>query len=109
MFQVLWERFLEDIKEGNSPADFHAMSVKEIASALDKQTGRYTDDLTTTRRNINRLQSSIETAVKKNLGSPIDREDIVQTCKWQGTSDDNFGYRINPFTVVARPLQAPKA
>ena len=72
--------------------------------ALHTRTGEYIYDETSVRRALNRLQSDIETAVKKKLGLPIDREDILQTCHWKGHHERGHGYRINPFTVAARPF-----
>jgi hypothetical protein len=45
-------------------------------------------------------------AIKRKLGVPISREDIVQTCHMKGQSDTSGGYRINPFSVAVRPLRA---
>ena len=37
---------------------------------------------------------------------PIGREDIIETVRWKWQDDADFGYRINPRTVVARPLES---
>ena len=71
---------------------------------LRRRTGEYIDDETRVRRALNYLQFDIETAVKKKLGLPIDRQDIVQTCRWKGHGEADHRYRINPFTVTARPF-----
>lgn len=102
VFRLLWDRFLEDLREGVLPDDFGVLNISEITKALESENDRVIDDVTTVRRTVNRLQEDIEKAVKKKLGLPIDREDIVQTCRWQGQASGEFGYRINPFSVAAR-------
>ena len=106
IFRILWERFIDDLKSGLELGEFRALNVKALGAELGQRTGEYIEELMNVRKSVNRLQAGIETAVKKKLGEPIDREDIIQTCKWQGTGDDAHGYRINPFTVAARPFQA---
>ena len=54
---------------------------------------------------VNLLQTDIEKVLKRTLGLPIGREDVVQTCNWKGQTDSGFGYRINPLSVAARPFQ----
>jgi len=104
IFKLLWNSFLEDVREGTPPEDFRALNITEITKALEADKGEPIDDETTVRRTVNRIQEDLEKAVKKKTGLPIDREDIVQTCRWQGQSSESFGYRINPFTVAARPF-----
>jgi len=104
VFHILWRQFLEDLKAGSPPANFRALSVNDLDSRLQEEGTRH-DDVTTIRRAINRLQDDIATALRKRLGLPIDRENIVQTCRSRGQEDKDYGYRINPFTVAARPYQ----
>ena len=104
LFRILWRQFLEDIKAGVPPNEFHALNVNDMDAFLQEEQTRH-DDLATIRKAINRLQDDMATAVRKTLGLPIDREDIVQTCRWKGQNDENHGYRINPFTVAVRPYQ----
>jgi hypothetical protein len=47
--------------------------------------------------------------VRRKLGDAIDREDIIETDRRAGQMDEDFGYRINPRTVCARPFQGPPA
>jgi len=103
VFSVLWDRFVADLREG---ADrFQAQNVDDILSALQSRTGRQLVDEVTVRRAVNRLQSGIARNVKRRCGLPIRREDIVQTCRWQGQGTDLHGYRLNPRTVTVRPAQ----
>jgi len=104
VFHILWQQFLEDLKAGSPPTKFRALSVNDLDSRLQEEGTRH-DDVTTIRRAINRLQDDIATALRKRLGLPIDRENIVQTCRSRGQEDKDYGYRINPLTVAARPYQ----
>lgn len=105
IFKALWSMFLEDIQEGRLPDQFRLMNIKAITELLEKVGEKDIPDETSVRRTVNRLQEDIEKSVKKTIGSPIDREDIVQTCRWKGQEVEEYGYRINPSTVVARPFQ----
>lgn len=98
IFEVLWQRFLEDLRDGRSPAEFGVVDVKTLADHLKK-------DPELIRRTVNRFQEDIETAVKRKSGDAIGREDIIETVRRAGQLDTDFGYRVNPRTVVARPLE----
>lgn len=105
VFQALWQQFLADLQRGLSPSAFAALPIRTLMTELEKQTGKKYPDETTVRRTINLLQTDIEKTLKRALGIPVDREDVVQTCDRTGQRDSSFGYRINPFTVAARPFQ----
>ena len=105
IFRILWDRFLDDLRKAVPPEQHGLINIKNLIQELESRTDKFIEDETTVRRAINRLQSDIESAVKRKLGLPIDREDIVQTCRWKGQGEGDFGYRINPFTVAARPFQ----
>lgn len=104
VFRILWDQFLDDMRQAVLPEQHRLINIKDIIKEIEVRTEKYVEDETSIRRTINRLQSDIETAIKKKLGLPIDREDIVQTCRWKGQGEGDFGYRINPFTVAARPF-----
>ncbi len=105
VFRILWERFLEDIESGLPASEFRAANLRELLNLMEEASKRY-DDETTLRKVINNLQGDIEKAVKRKLGLPIGREDIVQTCRMTSQTDADGGYRINPFSVAVRPVQA---
>lgn len=110
IFHILWERFLDDLKEGRNPDDFTLIKLADIVKKLKKQKRDAIEDVEdededSIRRAINRLQVDIETAFKKKVGDPMDREDIIQTCPWKGLDGGEYGYRINPKTVCASPFQ----
>jgi len=109
LFRILWDQFLDDMRQAVPLKQHRLIDIKEIIKEIEARTEKYVEDETTIRRAINRLQSDIEAAIKKKLGLPIDREDIVQTCRWKGQGEGEFGYRINPFTVAARPFQPDRS
>ena len=109
IFHILWDSFLDDLKQTLPPEQHGLINIKDLIRELESRTGKYVEDETTIRRAVNRLQADIETAVKRKTGLPIDREDIIQTCRWKGQGEGDYGYRINPFTVAARPFQADRA
>jgi hypothetical protein len=106
LFRALWLSFLSDLKDGLPPEEFHAKPLKKLIEELEEMTNRKSNDEMTVRRAINRLQLDIEQSIRKNRGLPVDREDIIQICPQRSQSEKNYGYRINPFTVVARPFQS---
>lgn len=100
VFEMLWRQFVEDLGKGLAAEDFNRIGIRAIMTALEQ------DDEGNARRVINNLQNTIVDQIRKQRGSPIDREDVVQTCKMKDQSDTSAGYRINPLTVVIRPRQA---
>lgn len=104
LFRILWKQFVEDISKGRSPDDFAALNMRRLLKLMEDEGHRY-DDETLLRKVINNLQTDMETAVKRKLGKPISREDIVQTCRMTSQSDTSAGYRLNPFSVAIRPPQ----
>lgn len=105
VFRSLVQWFLDDLRNEVPLADFRPWSLEKLAEELHAQIGKEYEDLMSVRRIVNNLQSDIETKIKQSLGLAIDREDIVQTCRWKGQNDGDYGYRVNPFTVAIRPFQ----
>lgn len=104
LFRILWKQHLDDLSKG-SPADsFTALGMRSLLKLMEDEGHRYTDE-TSLRKVINNLQSDIETAVKRKLGKPISREDVVQTCRMTSQSDSSGGYRLNPVSVAIRAPQ----
>jgi hypothetical protein len=103
VFSVLWDRFLVDLRD--AAGRFEAQNVEAIMSALQSRTGRQLVDEVTVRRAVNRLQSDIGRNLNRHRGLPVRREDVVQTCRWQGQGSELHGYRLNPRTVMVRPAQ----
>lgn len=105
VFRVLWQQYLKDLARGLAPDQFHPLSMTPLLALMKEAGHEYTDE-TAVRKLINNLQADVETAVKRKIGVPISREDIVQTCRMTGQADTSGGYRINPFSVAIRPPQA---
>lgn len=106
MFSTLWQWFLDDLRSGRAPDQFRAWPLAKLIEELEAQTDESVEDESKVRRVINNMQSDIAEQLKRTLGSAVDREDIIQTCPKRVQTDIDFGYRLNPFTVIARPFQA---
>lgn len=100
LFRILWERFVQDLLEDRPAEDFRPMSIDALGDELENRSGGAIDDAANLRRNLNRFQEDIESAIKRQLGNPIGRNDIIQTCPKGDQGDRDFGYRINPYTVL---------
>lgn len=104
LFRILWRQFLEDVSKGLAPARFGALSLRRLRELMAEEDHPYSDEMSL-RKVINNLQSDIETTVKRKLGKPIGREDIVETCRMTSQADTSGGYRLNPVSVAIRPAQ----
>ena len=86
------------------------MNLPELLALLAARTGRAFVDEMTIRRTLNRLQTDLADTLRRRLGIPIQREDIIETCRWSGQGQREFGYRLNPFVVAVRPgIGTPRA
>lgn len=103
VFRLFWDRFLDDLREGRAPERFRWMDLPAILKELTRRTGRPQVDEMTVRRTINRLQADLMNLLRRRRGLPVQREDIIQTCRRAGQRQREYGYRLNPFTVVVRP------
>jgi hypothetical protein len=104
VFRILWKQFVTDLADGRSPDQFHAINMRRLLKRMEEE-GQHYDDETALRRVVNNLQSDIETVMKRKIGPPIGREDIVETCRMTSQADTDGGYRINPFSVALRPAR----
>ena len=105
IFRILWDQYAADVQAKLVPQDYHTCPLRTLVQTLEMRLGTSYPDETMVRRNVNRLQVDIETAIKRKLGAPIGREDIVQTCTWRGQDADDYGYRLNPACVVIGPCR----
>jgi len=108
IFQVLLDQFYVDLKSGLEPEHYQPLNVDKIADVLNEGKDSDNKDLEAARRAVNRLQENLETNVKKKIGLPIDRMDIVQTVNLSDEATTDHGYRLNPFTIILRPLKTAK-
>jgi len=97
VFRVLFEQLLDDCKKGLSPA---LLSIHELTKRLNLDTEA--DPEHHIRKPLNTIQRTIKTTLAKKLGLNIGRNDVIQTVGWPGSSRKDYGYRINPFTVVIK-------
>lgn len=65
-------------------------------------------DLSTTdleqqiRHPLNKMQRTIKKKLASKIGLNINRNDIIQTLRWSGIGTKEYGYAINPLTVVLK-------
>src|SRR5262249_5003933 len=102
-FRFLWLQFLEDLPVSDAKA-FRALSIENLRTKLDEQLETHTEDNMNIRRTVNRLQEDIVEVIKRELGLPISREDIIETLDWS-VATQTHGYRLNPVTVVVGPFR----
>ncbi len=105
LFRILWKQHLDDLSTGAAAESFTSLNMRRLLKLMEDEGRRYADE-TSLRKVINNLQTDIETAVKRKLGKPIGREDVVQTCRMTSQSDSSGGYRLNPVSVTVRAPQA---
>lgn len=103
IFRVLWERFVEDLANGTPPEKFRATDIDTMLRDLQESSGKELVDELNIRRALNRLQTDIMEALRRELGLPIQRDDIVETCRWKGQARADHGYRLNPRRIAIRP------
>jgi hypothetical protein len=106
VFRALWEQFVEDLGQGRPPDQFRAMDLDTLIRKLQEQSGRQLVDEVSIRRAINRLQTDITETIRRRLGLPIERDDVVGTCRWKGQGAGGHGYRLNPHRVAVRPASS---
>ncbi|GAB0057951.1 hypothetical protein SIID45300_02285 [Candidatus Magnetaquicoccaceae bacterium FCR-1] len=107
-FGILWKRFLEDLSNGQPPDDFRVISLSDLANLIDDGSREEAMDELNVRRAINRLQQELMDGIRKELGLPIGREDVIQNLRADdGRRRRRSGYRINPHTVLPRAASSP--
>ncbi|MBF0311720.1 MAG: hypothetical protein HQL56_19590 [Magnetococcales bacterium] len=102
VFGILWQRFLEDLAMGRPPDDFRPISLKELTNIIDPGDRIEAIDELNVRRAINRLQQDLLDGVRRNLGLPIERDDIIENIRGECHRRKGTGYRINPRKVLPK-------
>ncbi len=99
---VLVQRFARALEAGSGP---DLMTVHALADEIARRRNREIEDVDSVRRNLNRLQTTIADQIRKELGLPIDHDDVVEAVPFSGVGKA-YGYRLNPRTVLlmAAPL-----
>lgn len=100
VFRILFEQFLHDCKKELPPEKHTLLSITKIEKHLNLD--QEADPEHHIRKPLNTIQRTIKTTLAKKLGLNIERNDVIQTVGWPGSSRKDYGYRINPFTVVVR-------
>lgn len=108
LFRMLYRQFVEDLTSGTPLEEYGAMNTDALCNALYDETGEEHADPDVVRKAVNRTQAKIEKVIKRETGAAIDRHDIIQTQRWKGIGEGDYGYRLNPYSVVIRPDQSKK-
>ena len=98
VLQILAKHFMRSLISMTSMTP-GLLSADHIADRLQRLTKKEREDRESVRKSINRLHDTIADRIKRTLGLPIGREDIIETVPWQGQQDP-YGYRVNPLSVV---------
>lgn len=100
IFRILLEQYWRDFEEGK-PKEMHTpLNLHQIAERLEPHMGLIDDLEQQIRRPLNKMQKAIEETLAKELGVNIKRDDIIQTLGWPGFKKQEYGYRLNPFTLI---------
>lgn len=108
IFNVLYKRFLAKFSDQTDGEDSSAVPMKELYSHLYDDTGEDATSDESLSKAIGRIRKNIETAIKRNTGMPIDECDVIETVRWKGKGDGEYGYRLNPVSVAIRPPIQPE-
>jgi hypothetical protein len=107
LLQILAKHFMRSLSalSGEDPTP---ISLNGLTDRLQRITREEKQDRESVRKTINRLQETIQVRIKRKLGLPIGREDVIETIEWKGQADP-YGYRLNPQTVVIGHPNGPRA
>ncbi|WP_342068454.1 hypothetical protein [Wolbachia endosymbiont (group B) of Melanargia galathea] len=100
VFRVLFKQFLHDCEKELLPEKYTLLSIHQLEKLLNLD--KETDPEHYIRKPINTIQRTIKTTLAKKLGLNIERNDVIETVGWPGSSRKDYGYRINPFTLVIK-------
>ena len=93
---VLMQRFARALETGNGS---DPMIVHDLADEVAHRRNREVEDVDSVRRTLNRLQTTIADQIRKELGLPIDHDDVVEAVPFSGVGKA-YGYRLKPRTVL---------
>jgi hypothetical protein len=97
ILQILAKHFMRSLLS-MSDMPSRPLPADKIADRLQRLTKK-DEDRESVRRSINRVQDTIADRIKRELGLPIGREDVIQTVPWQG-AEDPYGYQLHPENVL---------
>lgn len=108
IFNILHKRFLARFADDANDEDATAIPAKELCSLLYDDTGGEPASEESLGTAIRRIRQNIEKAIKKSTGMPIDECDVIETVRWKGIGEGEYGYRLNPVSVAIRPFVPTK-
>lgn len=108
IFNILHKRFLARFADDANDEDATAIPAKDLCSLLYDATGGEPASEESLGKAIGRIRQNIEKAIKKNTGMPIDECDVIETVRWKGIGEGEYGYRLNPVSVAIRPFVPTK-
>jgi hypothetical protein len=97
VLQILAKHFMRSLFS-MSDMPSRPLPADKIADRLQRLTKK-DEDRESVRRSVNRVQDTIADRIKRELGLPISREDVIQTVPWQGV-EDPYGYQLHPENVL---------
>lgn len=100
VFRVLFRQFLHDCGKELPPTKHTLLSINQLEKSLNLSLEADLEHQI--RKPLNTMQRTIKATLAKKLGLNIERNDVIQTVGWPGSSCRDYGYRINPFNVVIK-------
>lgn len=101
IFQLLLTQYLKDFALGLSPEKHTLLSINKLEKLLNLNL-EITDLEQQIRKPLNKMQRTIKEKLASKLGLNIERNDVIQTLGWPGSMGKEYGYRLNPFTLVLK-------
>lgn len=101
IFDVLFQQFLHDFSNDVPKEEHKPLSIEKIADLLNFHS-EITDLEQQIRNPINKMQRTMKEKLANQLGLSIKRDDVIQTIGWPELACKEYGYRLNPFTLVLK-------
>ncbi len=99
IFQILLEQFLSDFAMGLAPEQHTLLSINKLEKRLKLEV---TDLEQQIRKPLNKMQRTIKDKLASKLGLNSERNDVIQTLGRPGPLRKEYGYRLNPFTLILK-------
>jgi hypothetical protein len=100
VFRVLFKQFLHNFETELPPEKHTLLSMNQLEKRLNLSLDADLEHQI--RKPLNAIQRTIKTLLAKELGLNVERNDVIQTLGWPGSSGRDYGYRINPFTLTIK-------
>jgi len=103
IFRLLLEQYWQDFEVAKPSAQHTFLNINQLADLMEPHVGMIEDLEQQIRRPLNKMQKVIQDTLAEQLGLPIKRHDVIETHGWPGcNSKQEFGYRLNPNTLLFR-------